>query len=101
MKLYVVRHGESESNRDKRFSGWSQVHLTEQGRRDAQRAGEMLAGLHFDRVYASDLQRALETAQVYRPRKRPQSELPKPEDMFRNMMARETTGPRELMDDDE
>ena len=67
MKLYVVRHGESESNRDKRFSGWSQVHLTEQGRRDAQRAGEMLAGLHFDRVYASDLPRALETARIALP----------------------------------
>ena len=29
MKIYAVRHGESESNRDRRFSGWSQVHLTE------------------------------------------------------------------------
>ena len=45
--------------------------------------------------------RALETAQVYRPRKRPQSELPRPEDMFRKMMARETEVPRDLMDDDE
>lgn len=45
--------------------------------------------------------RALETAQVYRPRKRPQSELPKPEDMFRKMLARETKVPRDLMDDDE
>ena len=43
MKLYVVRHGESESNRDRCFSGWSQVRLTEQGRRDAQRAGELLS----------------------------------------------------------
>ena len=45
--------------------------------------------------------RALETAQVYRPRKRPQSELPRPEDMFRRMLARETEVPRDLMDDDE
>ena len=67
MKIYAVRHGESESNRDRRFSGWSQVHLTEAGRRDAQRAGELLAGLRFDRVYASDLQRALETARIALP----------------------------------
>ncbi len=44
---------------------------------------------------------ALETAQVYRPRKRPQSELPKPEDMFRKLLSRETEVPRDLMDDDE
>ena len=67
MKIYAVRHGESESNRDRRFSGWSQVHLTEAGRRDAQRAGELLAGLRFDRVYASDLQRAMETAHIALP----------------------------------
>ncbi len=45
--------------------------------------------------------RALETAQVYRPRKRPQRELPRPEDMFRKLLSRETEVPRDLMDDDE
>ena len=67
MKIYAVRHGQSESNRDRRFSGWAQVALTGEGRRDAQRAGELLAGMRFDRVYASDLRRALETARIALP----------------------------------
>lgn len=44
---------------------------------------------------------ALETAQIYRPRKRPRGDLPQPEDMFRKMLAREMEVPRDLMDDDD
>ena len=43
---------------------------------------------------------ALESAQTYRPRKKPRDALPRPEDMFRKMMARETVVPRDLLDDD-
>lgn len=64
MKLYLVRHGQSEANRDGRFSGWSLVNLTEQGREDARRAGQYLAGRTFDRIYSSDLPRAIQTAQI-------------------------------------
>lgn len=67
MKLYLVRHGQSEANRDGRFSGWSLVNLTEQGQQDAQRAGTYLAGRHFDHVYASDLPRAIQTAHIALP----------------------------------
>lgn len=61
MKVYMIRHGESEGNRDSRHTGQSQVPLTEKGREDARRAGRLLAGLQFDRVYSSDLIRAMET----------------------------------------
>ena len=67
MKLYLVRHGQSVANATKIHSGWSQVPLTEQGRADAARAGEYLQTLQFDRVYSSDLTRAIETAQIALP----------------------------------
>ena len=61
MKVYMIRHGESEGNRDSRHTGQSQVPLTEKGREDACRAGRLLLGLQFDKVYSSDLIRAMET----------------------------------------
>ena len=63
MKLYMVRHGQSETNLSRCFTGWSQVNLTEQGIADAKRAGEYLKGISFDRIYSSDLIRAVQTAQ--------------------------------------
>lgn len=63
MKLYMVRHGQSETNLARRFTGWAQAKLTEQGIADAKRAGEYLKGLSFDRIYSSDLIRAVATAQ--------------------------------------
>lgn len=63
MKLYMVRHGQSETNLSKCFTGWAQVNLTEKGIEDAKRAGEYLKELHFDRIYSSDLIRAVQTAQ--------------------------------------
>ena len=62
MKVYLIRHGESETNLQKRWTGWADVPLTEKGREDARRAGELLRGLTFDKVYTSDLSRAIETA---------------------------------------
>ena len=62
MKLYLIRHGETENNVKGLFSGWFQAQLTEAGREQARRAGERLRGISFDRVYASDLERTLETA---------------------------------------
>ena len=67
MKLYMVRHGQSETNLAKCFTGWAQVNLTEKGIADARRAGEYLKGIAFDRVYASDLIRAVQTAQYALP----------------------------------
>ena len=55
MKLYLVRHGESQTNLEHRFTGQADAPLSEQGKEDARKAGEKLKGLHFDRVYSSDL----------------------------------------------
>ena len=62
MKLYLIRHGQSLTNLEKKFTGWAQAPLTEQGIEDARRAGGKLAGLTFDRIYSSDLIRAVQTA---------------------------------------
>lgn len=63
MIVYVVRHGQSESNRDHYFPGKVGVHLTEKGIEDAKRAGKILAPITFTHIYASDYIRAIETAQ--------------------------------------
>ena len=62
--LVLVRHGESQWNQENRFTGWVDVPLTETGRREAERAGEVLRGMPFDRAYTSELQRASETLDI-------------------------------------
>ena len=64
MNLYVVRHGQSVPNLERRHSGWSMLPLTEQGEADAKHAGALLKGIPFDRVYSSDLTRAVQTARL-------------------------------------
>jgi len=62
-KLVLLRHGESTWNRENRFTGWTDVDLTEQGVAEARRAGRLLAeeGFHFDVAYTSVLKRAIRT----------------------------------------
>jgi broad specificity phosphatase PhoE len=67
VKVYVVRHGECVTNKTHCFGGWTQTPLTEQGRKDALRAGKILDGIHFDAVYSSDLYRAIETCHLALP----------------------------------
>jgi len=64
MNLYLVRHGQSEGNVGKWHTGWQQCSLTEQGFEDARQVGEKLKGMTFDRIYSSDLIRAIQTAQT-------------------------------------
>lgn len=64
MKVYIVRHGESENNLKKRWTGWMDVALTEKGYEDARRAGEIIGNVTFDRIFSSDLRRAGETAKT-------------------------------------
>ena len=61
-----VRHGESEWNAAKRFTGWTDVDLTDHGREEAACAGKVLRenGLIFDRAYTSELRRAQETLAI-------------------------------------
>ncbi len=62
-KLVLLRHGQSEWNLSNRFTGWTDVGLTDQGRAEAQNAGTLLkeAGFRFDVAYTSVLRRAIQT----------------------------------------
>lgn len=62
-QVVLLRHGQSTWNQENRFTGWTDVDLTEQGRAEAQRAGELLRdeGFTFDEAYTSVLKRALRT----------------------------------------
>lgn len=62
-RLVIVRHGESLWNRENRFTGWTDVDLTEKGKEEAVRAGKILrAGeFEFDVAWTSVLKRAIRT----------------------------------------
>ena len=65
-KLVIIRHGESEWNQKNLFTGWVDVELSEKGKAEAKRAGELMkeAGLDFDVCYTSYLKRAINTQQI-------------------------------------
>lgn len=71
MNLYMIRHGQSETNLARKYTGWAQVNLTEQGIADARRVGRFLKDIPFDRIYSSDLIRAIQTAQYALPGRKP------------------------------
>ncbi len=62
-KLVLVRHGQSVWNLENRFTGWTDVDLTELGVQEAREAGNLLkeAGYDFDIAYTSVLKRAIKT----------------------------------------
>jgi len=63
LKLVLLRHGESQWNRENRFTGWTDVDLSEAGRLEAMKAGRLLRdhGIVFDGAYVSVLKRAIRT----------------------------------------
>ncbi len=63
IKLVLLRHGESAWNKENRFTGWTDVDLSEQGREEAGKAGLLLRGsaFSFDAAYTSVLKRAIRT----------------------------------------
>jgi probable phosphoglycerate mutase len=63
-EILLVRHGQTEWSRDHRHTGRTDVPLTDQGRRQAERLGELLAGRSFARVLISPLARAAETCRL-------------------------------------
>jgi 2,3-bisphosphoglycerate-dependent phosphoglycerate mutase len=62
-KVVLLRHGESTWNRENRFTGWTDVDLSERGRIEAHEAGRLLleGGYVFDIAYTSVLKRAIRT----------------------------------------
>ena len=64
--LILLRHGNSTWNQENRFTGWVDVDLSDQGRTEAKRAGQLLAesGLKPDLLYTSRLKRAIHTANI-------------------------------------
>jgi 2,3-bisphosphoglycerate-dependent phosphoglycerate mutase len=62
-KVVLLRHGESDWNRENRFTGWTDVDLSDKGRAEAKAAGELLKreGYVFDQAFTSVLKRAIRT----------------------------------------
>lgn len=66
LKLYIVRHGETEFNVQKRMQGRLDSPLTQKGIDNAAALGKHLKGIEFDRIYASPSSRAFRTAELIR-----------------------------------
>ena len=66
MDIYIIRHGQTDANKQHELQGRRDVPLNEQGREQARRARGLLEGssVTFDRVYSSPLHRAVETAGI-------------------------------------
>ena len=65
-RIVLLRHGESEWNKENRFTGWTDVGLTEKGEEEAAEAGKLLSGkgFKFDRAFTSVLKRAIKTLNI-------------------------------------
>ncbi len=65
-KLVLIRHGQSLWNKEKKFCGWTDIDLSEQGFAEAHKAGQILKkeGYAFDLAYSSVLKRAIDTLKI-------------------------------------
>ena len=64
MRIYIVRHGETEANKNGYLQGWTDVPLNENGRFIAELTGRGLKDIRFDHCISSPLIRAKETAEI-------------------------------------
>lgn len=64
LRLLAIRHGDTDSARERRFAGGRDVPLTERGRRQCEAVARALAGVPVTAVYASPLTRALTSAEL-------------------------------------
>ena len=64
LKLYIVRHGETEWNVIKRFQGQLNTPLTEKGMEKLGKTGKKLKNILFDQVYTSELERTVNSAEI-------------------------------------
>lgn len=64
MRLWLVRHGETDWNRERRYQGQTDIPLNDRGREQARVLGRRLAGREWAAIWSSDLRRARETADL-------------------------------------
>jgi alpha-ribazole phosphatase len=64
IKIYFIRHGLTETNKEQRFVGWSDVPLAKEGFEQVERLAERLAAAPITGLYSSDLLRARQTAEA-------------------------------------
>ena len=64
--LILVRHGQSIWNKERRFTGWADIGLTEQGKSEAKHAGQLIKELNikFDAYFTSELKRAVNSLDI-------------------------------------
>ncbi|MEK1831722.1 histidine phosphatase family protein [Priestia megaterium] len=60
--LYLIRHGQTDWNKNKLIQGHADIPLNEAGKQQAKRVAERFRDIHIDVIYTSDLLRAQETA---------------------------------------
>ncbi len=63
-EMVLVRHGQSQWNLENRFTGWTDIPLSEAGEAEARHAGELLKDYRFDHAFTSALIRAQETLRI-------------------------------------
>ncbi len=66
MEIFLVRHGETEWNRQRRLQGRTDIPLNDAGLAEARKAAKALRDVRFDRIFTSPLQRARKTAEIIR-----------------------------------
>lgn len=64
MKLYLLRHGETDENKNKVYYGSLDVSLNAKGIEQAQKTAKVLNGIEFDSIYVSERRRTIETAKI-------------------------------------
>ena len=64
--LILVRHGQSLWNKERRFTGWADIDLTDQGKLEAEQAGNLIKELNieFDAYFTSELIRAINSLKI-------------------------------------
>ena len=69
MRVYILRHGQTDKNKEKVLQGRSDLPLNEEGRRQAEETGIYFRqnGIAFDKVFSSPLSRAVQTAELAAP----------------------------------
>ena len=83
-RLVLIRHGQSVWNAENRFTGWTDVELSEKGEKEAAEAGEQLADFAFDVIHTSALIRAQRTAVIIMQHNRASGKIPTREDQRLN-----------------